>query len=77
MLIKVFEATVLLVFALVFTNIILNETKEEKEIARLFNRILIIAYIVNIVLVLSCSITTLAKENTKQENEIVIELKED
>ena len=37
MLIKVFEATVLLVFALVFTNIILNETKEEKEIARLFN----------------------------------------
>ena len=52
MLIKVLEITVLVIVALVFVNIILSETKEEKEIRRLFNRILVIAYIVNIAVVL-------------------------
>ena len=54
---KVFMATVLFVFALVFTNIILSETKEEREIRRLFCSILVIAYIITIVLFLACSIT--------------------
>ena len=52
MLIKVLEITVLVIVALVFVNIILSETKEEKEIRRLFNRILVIAYIINIAVVL-------------------------
>lgn len=49
---KLLEVTVLVIFALIFTNIILSETKEEKEIRRLFNRILVIAYIANIAVVL-------------------------
>ena len=71
---KLLEATILLILSLVFTSIILNETKEEKEIRRFLNRIVFIIYIITIVFILTCSITTSAKEGTKQVNEIVIEL---
>ena len=45
----VLEATILVIICLVFTSIILSETKEEKEIRRLFNRIIVIVYIITIV----------------------------
>lgn len=76
MLIKVFEITVLVIIILVLINIFLNETKEEKEIARLFNRILVIAYIITIVVALICNFVV-STGNARQENEIVIEIKED
>lgn len=74
MLLKLFEATVLLVLVLVFINIILKELKESKKIIRLFSSIVVISYIITIVLFLACSMTTLTTENTIQANEIVIEL---
>ena len=74
MLVKVFEATVLLALVLVFINIILKEDKESKEIIRLFSSIAIASYIITIVLVLAFSTTTQVKEDTRQVNEIVIEL---
>lgn len=74
MLVKVFEATVLFALILVFINIILKELKESKKIIRLFSSIVVISYIITIVLVLTCSMTTLTTENTIQANEIVIEL---
>lgn len=77
MLIKVFEATFLLVLALVFTNVIFKELNESCKIRRLFNSVLVMVYIITIVVVLICSFVISTKENTKQENEIVIELKED
>lgn len=77
MLIKVFEATVLVIIALVFTNVIFKELNESCKIRRLFNSVLVMAYIITIVVVLICSFVAPTKESTKQENEIVIELKED
>lgn len=77
MLIKVFEATVLVIIALVFTNVIFKELNESCKIRRLFNSVLVMVYIITIVVVLICSFVISTKENTKQENEIVIELKED
>lgn len=77
MLINVFEATVLVIIALVFTNVILKELKESKEIIRLFSSIVVIVYIITICVILLCSFVISTKENTKQEDEIVIELKED
>lgn len=74
MLLKLFEATVLLVLVLVFINIILKELKESKKIIRLFSSIVVISYIITIVLFLACNITTQVKESTRQVNEIVIEL---
>ena len=74
---KIFEATILLLVALFFTKIILKELKESKEIIKLFSSIVVIVYIITIVVVLICSFVISTKENTKQENEIVIELKED
>ena len=74
MLLKVFEATVLLALVLVFINIIFKELKESKKIIRLFSSIVVISYIITIVLFLACNITTSATEDTKQVNEIVIEL---
>lgn len=74
MLIKVFEATVLLIFALVFINIILKELKESKEIIMLFSSIVVIVYIVTIVLLSAYSITISATEDTKNTNEVIIEL---
>lgn len=70
----VFKATILLALVLVFINFILKELKESKEIIRLFSSIVVISYIVTIVLFLACSITISATEDTKQANEIVIEL---
>lgn len=75
MLIKVFELTVLVIIILVFINIILKELKERKEIIRLFNSILVISYIVTIILVSAYSITISAIEDTKNANEVIIELK--
>ena len=46
---QLLKATVLVLISLVFTSIILSETKEEKEIRRLFNRIVVIVYIITIV----------------------------
>lgn len=74
---KIFEATVLLLVALFFTNVILKKIEDDDEIIRLFNRALVIVYIITICVVLFCSFVISNKENTKQENEIVIELKED
>lgn len=74
MLVKVFEATVLLVLVLVFINVILKELKESKKIIRLFSSIVIISYIITIVLVLTCSPATSVTEDTKQVNETVIKL---
>ena len=74
MLVKVFEATILLALVLVFVNIILKELKESKEIIRLFSSIVVISYIITIVLLLACSIATSATEDTKQVNEVIIEL---
>ena len=75
MLIKVFEATVLLIFALVFTNVILKELKESKEIIRLFNSIVVIFYIVTIILISAYSVTISATEDTNNKDEVIIELK--
>lgn len=74
MLVKVFEATVLLALVLVFINIILKEDKDSKEIIRLFRGIVVISYIITIVLLLACGTTTSATEDTKQVNEVIIEL---
>lgn len=74
MLVNVFEATVLLALVLVFVNIILKELKESKKIIRLFSSIVVISYIITIVLFLAYSISTSATEDTRQVNEIVIEL---
>lgn len=49
--VQVFEVTILVIAALVFINIILNAT-EEKEIARLFTKIIVIVYIINIIIYL-------------------------
>lgn len=77
MLINVFEATVLVIIALVFTNVIFNELNESYKIRRLFNSVLVMVYIITIIVILICSFVISTKENTRQENEIVIELKED
>lgn len=71
---RIFEATVLLALILVFINIILKETKESKEIKRLFNGIVVSIYIITVVIALAFSFANTTTEGTRQANEIVIEL---
>ena len=74
MLVKVFGATILLALVLVFINIILKELEESKTIIRLLSSIVVISYIITIVLFLACGTATSATEDTKQVNEVIIEL---
>ena len=74
MLVKVFEATVLLALVLVFINVILKELKESKKIIRLFSSIVVSIYIITIVVALAFSFANTTTEADITVNEVVIEL---